>query len=129
MRLNPDCTRDILIFLEERTSANGVLEYSARNMSEQLNDPLRYSAEEVMYHISQCALSGFFVGYEEDCSGNFILRDISPKAHEFLANVRSDTVWNKTKSVAGKIGTTSLNALCQIASTVISELIKSSPEL
>lgn len=125
MKLNPDCTRDILMYFEENTVTHRLLEYSPKDLLEQSKKLSQYSAEEIMYHVSQCALSGFFVGYQEDCSGNFLLLDISPKAHEFLANIRSDSVWNKTKSVAGKIGTTSLNALCQIASSVVTEIIKS----
>jgi len=33
-------------------------------------------------------------------------------------------VWNGVKSVAGKVGATSLSALTQIATNVVTELIK-----
>ena len=53
-----------------------------------------------------------------------IIGDLSPAGHEFLANIRKDTVWNGVKSVAGKVGATSLSALTQIAANVVTELVK-----
>lgn len=122
MRLNPDCTRDLLMLFEEKTEPYSCLSYSPREISEELP---KYSAKEIAYHVSQCAASGMFIGYQGDLSGNFIIRDISPKAHEFLANIREDTVWNKTKGIAKDVGSNSLNALCQIASSVITSVIQS----
>lgn len=122
MRLNPDCTRDLLMFFEEKTEPHSCLSYSPKEISEALP---KYPIKELLYHVSQCAESDMFIGYQEDCSGNFLIRDISPKAHEFLANIREDTVWNKTKGVAKDVGSNSLNALCQIASSVITAAIQS----
>lgn len=124
MRLNPDCTRDILMFMEEKTEPHSFLSFSPDSFAEQSVKLSQYSEKELIYHVKQAAESGFFLGYKEDLSGGFWLRDLSPKAHEFLANIRSDNIWNKTKSVACKIGATSMNALIQIASNVVTEIIK-----
>ena len=50
--------------------------------------------------------------------------DLTFAGHQFLANVRSDNIWNGVKSVGLKIGSVSLEALTQIASNVITELVK-----
>lgn len=122
MRLNMDCVRDLLLLFEEKTEPHSCLSYSPQEISAELPD---YSTKEILYHVSQCAAADMFRGYQEDCSGNFLLSDLSPKAHEFLANTREEGVWNKTKKIAKDVGSTSLNALCQIASGVVSAIIQS----
>lgn len=77
------------------------------------------------YHLRQCNLNGFFVNAEDYfLISEYYVADISPKAHEFLANIRKDTIWQKTKDTASKIGASSLSVLCQIASSVVSEIVK-----
>lgn len=112
------------MYFEETTTANSVISFNAHKLIGSSEKLVKYSSDELMYHIEQCNASGFFIGYSKDLTGNRMLRDISPKAHEFLANIREDTVWSKTKTVASKVGSTSLNALCQIASSVVTELVK-----
>lgn len=52
------------------------------------------------------------------------VNDITYAGHQFLANIRDDKIWKGVKGIARKIGSTSLEAFTQIASNVITELIK-----
>lgn len=124
MKLNPDCVRDILLYCEAETAPQKVVSLSPYEMAQTLGDGKKYSEDEIMYHLSQCNMSGFFVKFSKDIYGNCSIIDISPKAHSFLANIHEDTIWNSVKTVAGKIGTRSLDAIVQIASNVVTELIK-----
>lgn len=54
-----------------------------------------------------------------------MVQDLTPTGHKFIENIRQDTIWNNTKSIAAKVGSKSLDAIMQIASNVITELIKS----
>ena len=83
----------------------------------------RYSPDELAYHITQCDLHGYF---EEMHSfvDEYDVSFLSPAGHAFLSDIRSDTVWNHTKTVAGKIGVWSLDALTKIATGVVTEIIK-----
>ena len=121
MKLNPDCIRALLLYSEEHTTVSKDCRFDMENVPEEL---LAFSPDELLYHLRQCDANGFFIGFKEYLSGGAFIEDISPKAHEFLANIRKDTVWNGVKGVAAKVGSTSLNALVQIASNVITELIK-----
>ena len=121
MKLNPDCIRAILMYSEEHTTVSDVCRFDFEKCPDEL---FTYANNEILYHLRQCNESGFFIGFKEYISGDVVIRDISPKAHEFLANIRKDTVWNGVKGVAVKIGATSLKALTQIASNVVTELIK-----
>lgn len=120
MRLNPDCIRDILLCVEKTTDAETGFKYS-----ENSTVLSQYSDNEIRYHFRQCNMSGFFSSFEENTTGSIQVIDLAPKGHEFLANIREDTVWNGVKSVASKVGSTSLKCIVQIASNVVSELIKS----
>ena len=120
MELNPDCVRDILLTVEEhspwRYSQDGIV-------VERLQ---KYTHEELVYHIRQCAYSKLILSKRlENILGDMRIDDLSPDGHKFLSNVRQDTTWNRTKSIAGKIGAKSIDLLVQIASNVMTELIKS----
>ena len=119
MKLNPDCTREILLTVEAACDYNHIFNYSAcKELKTKLSD------EELRYHARQCDLAGFFYGYGSDIVGDWHVKDLSPKGHEFLANIRSDTVWNDVKAVCSKVGTKSLSAIAQVASAVVTEIIK-----
>ena len=59
-----------------------------------------------------------------DAGEIIMISDLTPAGHKFLANSRQDTIWNNTKEIATKVGSKSLDALIQISSSVITELIK-----
>lgn len=121
MKLNPDCIRDILLTVEANTSFATPMRYDSNSKYDALDS---YSSEEIFYHIKQCELSGFLTKVTWFLGGGCFIYDLSPLGHEFLANIRSNTNWNKTKEISKKVGSTSLNVLSQIAANVISELIK-----
>ncbi len=103
MKLNPDCTRDILLALEELIE-NGRVQFifeSFDDVRESLHLD-KHSTEEIEYHLRQCDMSGLLVGSGFPCSGGFLITDISPKAHQFLANTRPKTIWEKVKAVGKK---------------------------
>lgn len=86
----------------------------------------KYSREEVLYHIRQCEHSALILKPLYCYGGDIVeISDLSPSGHEYLANIRSDNIWNKTKKVAGEIGATSLSAMVQISSQIITAIIKS----
>lgn len=122
MKLNPDCIREILILVEEACDHENYLECPEEFPSSVTE---RYSLNELYYHIKQCELSGFIRGVNWLLDGSCSIRDLTPSGHQFLADIRSDTNWNKTKEIAQKVGSTSLSAIAKIASEVITAVIKS----
>ena len=121
MKLNPDCIRDILIMVEENSSFGKQVRYRC---NEDFDNLKSYTNEEVLYHIKQCELSDLLTKVNWFMGGSCLIHDLSPYGHEFLANIRSNNTWNKTKDISKKIGSNSLSTIIQIASNVISEMIK-----
>lgn len=124
MRLNPDCIRDILLVIENTTTYHDSWDWDFDNFDEPLLN--NYSHEEIMYHILQCKKAGLVDGCEFYYGGDAgTVSDLSPYGHQFLADIRSESVWNKTKDIAQNIGSNSLDVLKQISSGVLTALIQS----
>lgn len=121
MELNPDCIRDILLDVER------VVDPKTRYCfpSQSLDLLEKYSKDEVFYHILQCNYNGFFMGFQRYSRESCYIGDLSPKGHQFIANIRQDTNWNKVKSIAESVGSKSLDVLAKVASDVISSVVKS----
>lgn len=120
MKLNPDCIRDILLKCEELCAPGKICTFPFEEFTKNDNT---YTAEETLYHLRQCDMNEYFSKSSEDLSGNFRVYDLSPKAHEFLADIRSESIWNKTKSVALEIGVSSLHGLSSIAAQIVAAII------
>lgn len=117
MRLNLDCLRDLLLTVEETCDFRNIMRYSkSDNNFKRLK---KYSHEEIIYHVNQCDLSGLLIGLSMPDSGDFfVLSDLSPKGHQFVANIRSDTVWKKVKLKAIDIGCASLPSIFEIFANI-----------
>ncbi len=119
MKLNPDCIRAILMVTEENTGFSFGFEIDEESFRscELFND---FEYEEIGYHIRQCDYYGYFTKITQCLDGSFLIYDLSPKGHEFLADIRADSNWKKIKEKAFEVGSFSLNTLAQIAVNVIS---------
>lgn len=120
MRLNPDCIRDILLSVEEKSDGMNSVTID-RDMFPRLE---RYTTGEIYYHVRQSADANLLSDMKEDLIGNCRVRDLTPIGHEFIANIRKDSLWERTKDTAKMIGSNSLKAIVQIASNVVAEVIK-----
>ncbi len=121
MKLNPDCIRAILLAVEEVCDMESY--FSTVEDCSYIKG--NFSREEIAYHVRQCDLAGLLYECSRDFSGNAMIADLSPAGHEFLANIREENIWANVKTVSAKVGSKSLSCLTQIASSVITQLIKS----
>lgn len=121
MKLNPDCVRDVLLYVESNTDLKHFASISPSQMPDELS---KYSADEVMYHIKQAELSALLDVPSWYLNGGCLIKYLLPEGHQFLANIREDNNWNKTKDIAKSVGSNSLDAIKQIATGVITALIQ-----
>lgn len=123
MKLDYDCIRDVLLYLETSEYNETVLFSSIKNaLSHYDENTLSYTC--IKLHEANM-INGLFISCD---NANMPLvhsvTDITILGHEFLSEIHEDTVWNGVKSVASKIGATSISSLTQIASSVVTELIR-----
>lgn len=135
MKLNPDCIRDLMLFLEEKTTTQlvnigghiypGYSGWCPAKFPE-YNELSSYSVEEILYHVVQLSESGYIVtdySFEPRKSEvTFTLSKVyylTPKGHEFVSTISKDEEWTQNiKPVLKTLGSISLSALEAIASGV-----------
>ena len=122
MKFNPDCARDVLIALESCGPREII---TVEKLCERIPGQ---SADDVHYSCKKLNEAGFIEAETADflAGGTSIIavKDITYAGHEFLTNIRKDAIWDGVKSVAKKVGATSISAMTQIATNVVTELIK-----
>lgn len=122
MKLNSDCIRDVLIAVESLEPGSIYTISSLRTALPQ------YSSAVLNYHCLQLLDAGYIVANTVSVSNSALpqicaILDLTFDGHQFLADVRSDDIWAKTKSVSKKIGSESLHVLAEISANVITSLL------
>lgn len=95
MKINPDCIRDILLEVEKNSSFHSFYEYTPKSLSSD-SYLAKYDADTVLYHIRQCDLCGYLFNTNWQIFEYVGIEDLTPEGHEFLANIRDDSLWKKT---------------------------------
>lgn len=123
MKLNHDCIRDILLFLEENLKFNeyiNLLDLS-KNLNQYEIDDIKYS----LLKLDECNyLTLHSINADNEIMIECIIMDITIFGHEFLDTIRPETVWTQVKETSKKIGFQSLKAILQISTPLISEYLK-----
>jgi len=93
MRLNPDCVRDILLYIEDNEDS---LFYADKPF-------LDYDFKVFAYHVKQCNGAGLLLGYKEFIDDSIYIEDLGILGHQFLAEMRDNKTWKKFLKTAGAI--------------------------
>lgn len=120
MKLNYDCVRDVMLYLEENLNFG--------NPIRDTNINLNYDIKEIRYSLLKLHEINYLDGSVSkymDGDYSVITTDITFYGHKFIGEIQSDTIWDKTKSVSKDLGIQTINGITQIASSVISSLILS----
>ena len=121
LKLNVDCVRDLMLVIEREAGLGEYLTYS------NLCNSLDYPGDVIAYTALKLEEAGFI-----RCSTKnvrtfpeaLIIQELTYYGHQFLEDIRSDSNWDKVKSVSASVGSASLRALSEIAANVIANLIK-----
>lgn len=121
MKLNYDCVRDLLLYLEENLQYGSQI--NINNM--QLKN---YSQHEILYTADKLLeaeyLDGELIMLLDGEVPEIHIVSITWNGHQFLDNIRDNKVWEHTKGVVSKFSSVSIGIISNIASQVISSLIK-----
>ena len=128
MKLNIDCVRDVLLCLESLLKFGENLEYPALKYEEILNYKTckEYSKEEIVYTLQKLEEANYieanFYGSDQFIF-KIIVTSITFWGHDFLENIRNDSVYEEVKSKATKVGSFAFDIIKQIAILVIATRI------
>ena len=125
MKLNPECIRDIMFYLEENLTMNSDLETNEISVFD-LPEKLNYSIEEIANTLLVLDDANFIVCYRNNGDDAIVALDIyriTYTGYQFLESIRPDSVWKKVQTISGNIGSFSLNVISQIATSVLTQMI------
>lgn len=129
MKLNPDCVKDVMIFLEDNLGIerNRFREVSFLSIWKNFSD--QYTEDDLLYSLFQLEKSGYIVAdFSEDIVYNkFTLSDvlyITPKGHDLISSTKTKGAWPATKKILSSLGSVSLSVIEAISSGVASSIIE-----
>lgn len=130
MKLNIDCIRDIMIYLESALIITYTEDdYEITKNSIRAIDVIEalpmYSPEDIWYSIDILASADCIdAGGNEENVKQLQITQITYKGHQFLESIKPQPVWEKTKSIISKIGIHTLSFVEDTAQSVIKEFTK-----
>ena len=99
MRFDPEIMRDILQFIENLPAGdvlNGSLCFDGHSQAE--------ANEHIQLLLDDAYLTGASQRDHMGFPSRFLIRGLTMKGHQFLANARNDTIWKKVMSQAKEKG-------------------------
>lgn len=126
MKLNANCTRDVMLILErEVTPSHSIIidNFNFYNYTDDCSE--EYTPEEFIYHLGQCIQEGLVVAIpcNTQTSFGYQVRDLTPAGYKFLENTRDKTVWEKTRETFSEAPAKTIGVLMDISKAVIASEI------
>ena len=129
MKLNADCIRDVLLYLEEKLSIDSETKsFNSLTLNQiQTEFDSKYSKEDILYSIYNLKEIRYIEGTFKNSSTSFMyicnITNITWAGHQFINSVRPKNVWDATKNGAKKLGLMSMSALSMIANEITKTII------
>lgn len=120
MKLNPDCIRDILLYLEENLGLSSDLEYIPVSVYS-IAEALPYSLPEVSNTLEVLEEADFLRAAKDYGYDKIVMFDVirlTYAGYQFLESVRPKTTWEKVVGACTKLGSFSLDFVMQVATQV-----------
>lgn len=128
MVLNEDCVRDILLYLEKTLNYNSYGIMGTNSII--IEDELKKYDNKIVHYAIEKLIEGEIISTHGiphnmiDRLPSIQISDITYRGHELLNNIRPESAWQKTKSVACKMGRHSLGFLETVAHDIAIEAAK-----
>lgn len=119
MRLNPDCIRDILLYIEANTNFE-IDSIDVNDIEEELSN---YDSKTLYYHIQMIEESELVDNVVWAENRPWEISNLSYNGHQFLSNIYDDKIWKKVKNYINKLPSVSLQVLISIAPTLLEKTL------
>ena len=120
MKLNYDCIRDVLLYLEDNLTINNSIAFPS-DIKESLL--LKYSKDDLLYTVKILLNKKLILGDDNFnyATGMYTanIESLSFDGHSFLDNIRDNQVWSKSKKILSAFKSVSIEIISQVATNVI----------
>lgn len=126
MKLNHDCIRYLLLYLEKQLTVSNffVLDPYEFTKCTYLDG---FNNSDVLYSCEKLIEAGYINGkiktFVDITIPEIKITSITWEGHKFLDNIRDDTIWKNTKTILSQFKTVSISFISEVAYQVISKLI------
>ncbi len=127
MKLNPDCIRDLLLYLENTLSVSkhGCNVFSFDSLSiRQISQGLPTYQDTELVNTIMALEDGGFISASADYCGEGIcvleVNQITYSGYQFIEAVRPDDIWGKIKKTCLKVGSFSLDLVMETGTAALS---------
>lgn len=130
MKLNHECVRDVLMYLEKQdyfvASDNYIADFAPISIEQIVAELPDYTQEEIFYTAFNLAQAGYIDALCEDSDFSVCHYDINYitfQGHEFLERIKDDSHWSSVKKGLSAVRDYSLSAIGSIAQGITGSLI------
>ena len=127
MKLNSDCVRDTLLYIEENIQMNEynrIKEISLSSITKGMID--KYEENDIAYTVFQLIDANFIKGNINTPGRNnkvvANIYDITWAGHDLLNSIRPQPVWNAVKQNASKLGINSIRGIAVLAGNIVNAI-------
>jgi len=130
VKLNYDCVRDVLLFLETidyvSQAPDGDILFCEVDISRFYESLPDHSHEDIFYALFNLEQAGLIDATSHDadnCVYYFVVNYITYSGHEFLEHIKPASVWENTKTVLAKAGSMSIDIITKVTGNIIASLL------
>ncbi len=118
LKLNQECIRDLLLYLENNLSYTKNININSLSLKDYSQEELIYTADKLneANYINCIKSKGYEIPF-------IIATSITYNGHKFIDNVRDNKVWVKTKGILKGFESLSVDIISETASKVITNII------
>lgn len=126
MKLNPDCIRDVLLYLEENLIIENDNEFSQINLYQLQSALNQYDKDDIFYTVYNLVQIRYIEGDFQHITNKKLfyckIENITYNGHQFLNTIRPKSIWDATKLKAKQIGGMSIQSLSMISMAIMQGL-------
>lgn len=100
MKLNHDCVRELLLYIEENQEFDAETSSSVRLPVKTIVDSLilsKYSKSEIIYSIVMTEEYGLIRTVSADVVGPIMIKCMTASGHDYLSSIRNPKIWASLK--------------------------------
>lgn len=120
MKLNHNCVRDMLLFLEKELYDKPLKIQNIANSFEKI-----YTEDEIVYTFQKLEEAKFIVtSSDKVCNKHSLVKTITWKGHNFLDNIRDDKIVQLAKNACKNLKSFSIEVFADVCKEIIKNFIK-----
>lgn len=129
MKLDLNCMRDVLLYLEEWLVLDDDLNFHTLDISDLCKGGilLKYHASDIAYTVIKLEEAGFITASIQYVSGQIYWIGISSltfEGHQFLDTIRPASTWDKILSICDKTELKSIKTIMEISDILLPDTIR-----